>query len=80
MRLLMMAMLLAMLPACQGEHPFLLLQVCLNDDKNVEQFVDLMKSVSDEEQMTYVDRSADSQEELSDLDAGPGYQIGRAHV
>ncbi len=47
-----------------GTPTILTVQLCLNDDKGVLHFKDLMRSIADSEHMTFVDGSAESQRDL----------------
>lgn len=66
---------IAILAGCVGAVPFLQVQVCLDDEKNVREFIDVMRSASRSHGMEYFDRSAASQRELHALNKDPGYPL-----
>ncbi|HEY6619225.1 MAG TPA: hypothetical protein VIY68_06760 [Steroidobacteraceae bacterium] len=47
-----------------GKPPALMVQLCLQDDQGVSDFLSLMKSVAASEHMNFVDSSADTQAKL----------------
>lgn len=70
-----LTLVLGMLPACAGQGPFLMVQVCLQDHRGVTSFEEIMKSISQSQHMEYGDRSAASQKELTELGASPDYKL-----
>lgn len=75
MRRLVLTALLVLLSGCQEAHPFLMVKVCLGDERNARMFVDLMESISDDHRMRYIDRSIATGKELSVLQAAPDYPV-----
>lgn len=65
--------LLGMLSGCTGKGPFLMVQLCLHDVKNVVLFKDTMKSLSESQGMEYGDRSAAAEKELIALKVKQSY-------
>jgi hypothetical protein len=62
--------LIGLLCGCSsGKPPALMVQLCLHDDQGVSDFLSLMQSVADSEQMKFVDVSADTQEKLKVIHA-----------
>jgi len=60
---------------CVGKHPFLTIQLCLGDKKNTEQFIQIMKTISIERNMRYIDRSEITQKELIAVGSDPGFRV-----
>jgi hypothetical protein len=57
--------LVGLLSGCSsGKPPALMVQLCLQDDQGVSNFLNLMQSVAASEHMNFVDVSADTQEKL----------------
>lgn len=54
---------------CTGKRPFLIVEVCLNDEKGLEQFTDLMRSIAQSEHLKFIDGSAETQHDLTMLKA-----------
>jgi hypothetical protein len=52
-----------------GKPPALMVQICLQDDQGVSDFLSLMQSVAASEHMNFVDVSADTQEKLKVIHA-----------
>jgi hypothetical protein len=52
-----------------GKPPALMVQLCLQDDQGVSDFLNLMQSVAASEHMNFVDVSADTQEKLKVIHA-----------
>ena len=52
-----------------GRAPALMVQLCLQDDQGVSNFLSLMQSVAASEHMNFVDSSADTQEKLKVIHA-----------
>lgn len=48
----------------QGKRPFLIVQLCLNDQQNLALFKSMMKSVADAKSMTFLDRSSRTEADL----------------
>lgn len=58
------------LPSCSvGEHPYVMVQVCVENKAGVERFKQTLQSMARDERMRYVDRSDASERELQVLDA-----------
>jgi hypothetical protein len=61
---------LGLLCGCSsGKPPALMVQLCLQDEQGVSDFLALMQSVAASEQMKFVDVSADTQEKLKVIHA-----------
>jgi len=68
--ILVTAILVGLLSGCSsGKPPALMVQLCLQDDQGVSDFLGLMQSVAASEQMKFVDVSADTQEKLKVIHA-----------
>lgn len=67
----------AMASSCAGTPPSppQMVQLCLRDESEVEQLVDLLESTASGNGMTFVDRSSASQLELRRLKKDPGYRV-----
>lgn len=65
-RLVCQCVLLALLlSGCgQGKHPFLIVQMCLVDERGTAAFIDEMRSIAAAEQMRFLDRSVRTGQEL----------------
>ncbi|WP_230781759.1 hypothetical protein [Sphingomonas sp. Leaf37] len=48
----------------QGQRPFKIVQLCLQDDSGVSSFLSMLRSIADQEQMTFIDNSSRTQAEL----------------
>jgi hypothetical protein len=56
---------LALLYGCTpGKGPLLMIQVCVKDDQGVTELMNMMRSITASEHMTFVDGSAETQREL----------------
>jgi hypothetical protein len=51
-----------------GKRPFLMVQLCLRDQRNLALFTSMMKSVAQSENMVFIDRSAATEVELRSTD------------
>jgi hypothetical protein len=61
---------LAALCACSpGKRPLLIIQMCVNDDQGVADFMRIMRSIAVSEQMTFVDGGERTQQELKTVGA-----------
>ena len=49
----------------EGQRPFKIVQLCLQDDIGVNSFLSVLRSIADQEQMTFVDSSSRTQAELN---------------
>lgn len=58
-----------------GRPPFLMVQLCLKDSSDMDQFMSLMKSISASNGMTFIDRSSLTRKELKELKVSPNYRI-----
>jgi hypothetical protein len=75
-RLLLLVSTLSMVMSCSGHPtPPHMVQLCLHDEKDVDQVVGLLEQAASENGLTFVDRSAASQRELGRLNQDPGYRI-----
>jgi len=62
------ALLTAALSSCAGgERPFLIVQLCLGNDRSVDQFKTELQAIAHQEHMRFVDRSRVSERELDTL-------------
>ena len=62
--------LVGLLSGCSsGKPPALMVQMCLQDDQGVSDFLNVMQSVATSEHMNFVDVSADTQEKLKVIHA-----------
>ena len=52
-----------------GKRPLLMIQLCVKDDQGVADFMNAMRAIAASEHMTLVDGSAQTQQELKDIDA-----------
>lgn len=59
----------------KGKGPFLMVQLCLQNQQNVHLFEDVMHEITIAEHMTYVDRSETTQRELAELKVAPPFKI-----
>lgn len=68
--------LLCALYGCQpSKRPFVIVQVCLRDEQNLEIFIAMMQSIAQSEQMSFIDNSAVTQKDLASLNVvGPNYR------
>ena len=70
MRRLLTLMLVGLLCGCtSGKPQALMVQLCLQDDQGVSDFLSVMQSVAASENMNFVDVSADTQEKLKVIHA-----------
>jgi hypothetical protein len=53
----------------QGKRPFLMVQLCFKDDRDLGDFALLLQSIAYSEGMTYIDRSGPTERELAATDA-----------
>ena len=60
---------------CVGKHPFKQVQLCLDDQSNVNLFIQTMKDLSIANGMKFTDRSAETNKELAALNAKPDYEV-----
>ena len=58
-----------------GKRPFLMVQLCLQNQQGVHLFKDVMRDITNSEHMTFVDRSETTQGELTELKAAPPFQV-----
>jgi hypothetical protein len=72
-----------MLSGCaKSERSFLIVQVCLTDEHEMSDFVELMEVVANSERMKFVDRSTETQGELKTINnanvkqASPAINLG----
>lgn len=52
-----------------------MVQLCLNDEKEVDQLIGVLEQAASENGLKFVDRSAGSQRDLSRLKMDPGYRV-----
>ena len=74
-RLLGLLILILVSGCSGGKPPFLMVQFCLKDSSDADQFISLMKSISVSHEMTFIDRSSLSQKELKELKVSPNYRL-----
>ena len=55
---------LLLLGCAPGKHPFLMVQMCLSNERGVTDFFDEMKSIADANNMEFLDNSGDTSREL----------------
>ncbi len=73
--------LLGMLYGCApGKRPFLMVQLCLGDERNLSEFTSMMRSIAQSEGMKFVDGSAETKKDLKVIGApqhpGPVINMG----
>jgi hypothetical protein len=69
-RISIILMLVGFLSGCSsGKPPALMVQLCLQDDQGVSDFLNVMQSVAASEHMNFVDVSADTQAKLKVIHA-----------
>lgn len=73
--------LLGMLYGCApGKRPFLIVQLCLGDERNLAGFTSMMRSIAQSEGMKFVDGSAETKKDLKAIGAphqtGPVINMG----
>lgn len=73
--------LLFMLHGCApGKRPFLIVQLCLGDERNLADFSSMMRSIAQSEGMKFVDGSAETKKDLKIMSAphqtGPVINMG----
>jgi hypothetical protein len=68
--------LLGMLSGCgEGKRPFLMVQTCLGDERNVVLFENMLRIIAQSKNMTYLDGSKKTQDGLARLKASPSYRL-----
>jgi len=77
LRLLLLLSTLSMAMSSSGNHPRLpqMVQLCLHDEKEVDQLIGLLEQAASENGLKFVNRSAANQLELSRLKKDPGYRV-----
>jgi hypothetical protein len=77
LRVLLPLLMLSGAASCARSNvgPSQMVQLCLRDEKDTKQLVDLLKRVASENEMEFIDRSSASQIELTRLQKDPGYKI-----
>jgi hypothetical protein len=56
----------------QGTRPFLMWQICLQDQRGVEEFKRVLQAIALDQKLKYIDSSTETQRELKDIGAsGP---------
>jgi len=69
-RILITVILVGLLSGCSsGKPPALMVQLCLQDNQGVSDFLSLMQSIAASEHMNFVDSSADTQAKLKIIHA-----------
>lgn len=64
-----------LLSACEGKHPFLVVQLCLRDDRDAAQLTEVIESIARSENLRYIDRGASTQKELVRQNSSPPYKL-----
>jgi len=72
---MMLVTLILLLSGCVGSHPFLMIQICLEDDAALEEFARTMRMMSESNGMIYIDRSRLTQKEMESLDVAPDFNL-----
>jgi hypothetical protein len=61
---------LALLLGCSpGQRPLLMIQLCLNDDQGVAEFMSMMRAIAVSENLKFIDGGAETQSELKTVGA-----------
>lgn len=77
LRLLLLLLALSVSISCSNSHPNppQMVQLCLHDEKEVDQLIDLLGRIASENGLKFVNRSVASQLELSRLKREPDYRV-----
>jgi hypothetical protein len=65
----LIALIFALFGCTQGKRGFLIVQLCLNDEKNLAQFTQTLWSIAKSEGMTFIDSSATTEQNLKTIGA-----------
>ena len=60
---------------CVGKHPFLMVQMCVENEQGIADFKATMKDLAESNGMEFFDGSAETQQSLTEMNVAPGYPI-----
>jgi hypothetical protein len=73
--LILLPLILLALSGCVGERPFMMVQLCLKDDQNVDLFKKSIRSIAQSKHMKFTDGSIENQKSLEAMKSSPNYPL-----